>query len=255
MCQIDGCEKPIRCKGLCQMHYRRQRHHGTTDLSRTRPTMTEEIFLAQLEDGPDGCWLWTGDADSFGYPRFYESERYAAGLDPLVYAHRWAFEHWNGPIPTPNGNAAQRPTIDHTCHDPLVCKLGRDCPHRRCCNPKHLALVSARDNILRSSGPCAENRRKTHCGSGHEFTPDNTYVTPDGRRKCRACASAAQDRHHNRPIKDDYTTRSPRNADKTHCANGHPYTPANTYVDPKGSRHCRTCGRAAVQQSNRRHRL
>lgn len=33
------------------------------------------------------------------------------------------------------------------------------------------------------------------------------------------------------------------NAAKTHCANGHPYDQGNTYTDPKGYRHCRTCRR------------
>lgn len=35
------------------------------------------------------------------------------------------------------------------------------------------------------------NRRpqkaKTHCVRGHEFTPDNTAITTDGKRRCRAC--------------------------------------------------------------------
>ena len=28
---------------------------------------------------------------------------------------------------------------------------------------------------------------------------------------------------------------------KTHCIRGHEYTPENTYINPKGHRHCRTC--------------
>lgn len=35
------------------------------------------------------------------------------------------------------------------------------------------------------------------------------------------------------------------NARKTACPKGHPYTEANTYRDPKGYRHCRTCMRAS----------
>ena len=25
------------------------------------------------------------------------------------------------------------------------------------------------------------------CKNGHRYTPENTYITPDGRRNCRAC--------------------------------------------------------------------
>ena len=39
-----------------------------------------------------------------------------------------------------------------------------------------------------------------------------------------------------------------RNARKTHCPKGHPYSGVNTYVDPKGIRHCRKCGRAVMRR-------
>lgn len=29
--------------------------------------------------------------------------------------------------------------------------------------------------------------RKTHCRRGHEYDQENTYITPDGHRKCRRC--------------------------------------------------------------------
>lgn len=35
------------------------------------------------------------------------------------------------------------------------------------------------------------------------------------------------------------------NAAKTHCDAGHEFNATNTYVDPEGYRHCRTCRRAA----------
>lgn len=45
---------------------------------------------------------------------------------------------------------------------------------------------------------------------------------------------------------------SVRNARKTECVNGHPFTPANTYRDAKG-RHCRPCH--AQRERDRRARL
>jgi len=39
------------------------------------------------------------------------------------------------------------------------------------------------------------------------------------------------------------------NSAKTHCANGHEFTPKNTYVDPRtGWRQCRTCKREVVSR-------
>jgi intein/homing endonuclease len=34
-------------------------------------------------------------------------------------------------------------------------------------------------------------RHWTHCVHGHEFTPENTYVSPKGRRNCYACRRAS----------------------------------------------------------------
>jgi WhiB family redox-sensing transcriptional regulator len=36
------------------------------------------------------------------------------------------------------------------------------------------------------------NADKTHCKHGHPFDLANTYYTPDGRRRCRACLRAAR---------------------------------------------------------------
>lgn len=49
-------------------------------------------------------------------------------------------------------------------------------------------------------------------------------------------------------------TLAARNLAKMHCPEGHPYDEENTYVDPKGARHCRTCQRQANRASyHRRH--
>ena len=44
----------------------------------------------------------------------------------------------------------------------------------------------------------ARNRAKTHCKKGHEFTEANTFVTPQGWRKCRRCAADRQNGYNRR---------------------------------------------------------
>lgn len=39
---------------------------------------------------------------------------------------------------------------------------------------------------------------------------------------------------------------------KTHCPQGHEYTPENTYYDRRGRRYCRECGRWATREYHRR---
>jgi WhiB family transcriptional regulator, redox-sensing transcriptional regulator len=36
------------------------------------------------------------------------------------------------------------------------------------------------------------NASKTHCKRGHRFSAENTYYTPDGKRRCRTCLREAQ---------------------------------------------------------------
>lgn len=41
-----------------------------------------------------------------------------------------------------------------------------------------------------------------------------------------------------------------RQAERTHCPQGHPYDDANTYIAPSGDRQCRTCRKARQQCTN-----
>ena len=47
------------------------------------------------------------------------------------------------------------------------------------------ASVTLRNNTR--TGLAALNAAKTHCPQGHPYSTENTYVSPQGKRFCRAC--------------------------------------------------------------------
>lgn len=148
-----------------------------------RPTRwgdPEERFFNQIHIIPNGCWLWTGRLiDQTGYALFSPGRRRTNG-------HRWAYEHFIGPIP-----AGMQ--IDHRCHTSDPDCSGGPCIHRRCLKPAHLEPVSARENARRGRSPAAITIRTNVCQRGHEFTLENTYIVPStGKRRCRMCMLLTQ---------------------------------------------------------------
>lgn len=113
----------------------------------------------------DKCILWTGRVNEYGY-----------GTIGVSLAHRRAWEEANGPIP-------KGLVIDHICHDPDICRLGVECPHRKCVNVAHMKVVTAKENRERTYSAFGI---KTHCPKGHAYEGDNLLIS-DGRRYCRAC--------------------------------------------------------------------
>lgn len=118
------------------------------------------------------CWQWTGHINQNGYGCI-KSEGGRAGKSLRV--HRVSYELLVGPLPADM-------VIDHLCRN------------RACCNPAHMELVTFRENVLRGYGSPAQNARKTTCSNGHEFTPENTYLRPEGGRACRTCMHDRQQR-------------------------------------------------------------
>ena len=119
-----------------------------------------EVFESRIDRTLWGCWLWTKRTDSDGYAIFCLNGKNRK-------AHRVAYETWIGPIP-------RGLTLDH------ICRV------RNCVNPDHLEPVTNRENFLRGDNLMSKFARATFCRHGHEFTGDNTYDTPLGR-KCRTC--------------------------------------------------------------------
>lgn len=141
------------------------------------PPLSTELVESMTERADNGCLLWTGPLNSYGYARYKFNAKWHM-------VHRWVCANAHGPIP-------DGWTVDHQCHDPEVCTLKNGCPHRRCVEPSHLLAMTNGANAMRGGGPTARKARQTHCIHGHSLEGDNLYVTPGGRRQCRKCRSAA----------------------------------------------------------------
>lgn len=108
------------------------------------PAVLWARVLARTVIDDDGCWLWQGAATSRGYGCICSGKR-----SKSITTHRLAVIVRDGSIP-------EGMTVDHTCHDSETCRLDAQCPHRRCVNPDHLAVVPLGDNVRRQweSGRC-----------------------------------------------------------------------------------------------------
>ena len=118
----------------------------------------EERFWAKVDRSGD-CWIWTGARTQKGYGLFNGADGRMHGV------HRISYELAHGPI-------GDDLTVDHLCE--VTC----------CVNPDHLQLLTRSENAARTHR-CS---RRTECIHGHPLAGENLYVTPDGRRQCRACA-------------------------------------------------------------------
>lgn len=118
-----------------------------------------------------GCWLWLGSWNKLGYGRFGPG----GGATRPVWAYRWAYEHFKGPVPAGLD-------VDHRCRV-------------RCCvNPDHLEAVTHRVNLLRGQTLASAAALQQTCRAGHPFDDANTYRYREGTkgarngwRKCRTC--------------------------------------------------------------------
>lgn len=121
-----------------------------------------ELLWPRVEMGDSlACWMWHGPIDRHGYGKIHSGSRQNS---VHLRAHRVAYALFKGLIP-------EGLTIDHLCRN------------RLCCNPFHLEAVTAAENVRRGRN---NNREKTHCIHGHEFSEENTYLW-HGKRRCRRC--------------------------------------------------------------------
>ncbi|MCG7596363.1 NUMOD4 motif-containing HNH endonuclease [Mycobacterium sp. PSTR-4-N] len=112
--------------------------------------------------------------------------------------------------------------------------------------------------------------QRTHCNRGHAFTPENTVLREGGGRRCRTCRnddardkvrrklSTTEGRSNAAAYQREWRRRAGKVSgqhnfgSRTHCNNGHEFTPENTYLRPNGGRRCRTCQAARRAEANRK---
>lgn len=162
-----GCTHADTARGFAVPASARSAGMGRPPGSKNKVPSHPARFYSKIRK-TSGCWLWRGGKDRCGYGL------YSVGTKRFM-AHRMAYELMVGPIP-------EGMQIDHV--------KARGCTNRHCVNPAHLEVVTLQENVRRGDAPCAIHARQTHCKHGHPFDEANTYRTPDGRRKCRACHRA-----------------------------------------------------------------
>jgi hypothetical protein len=139
LCKL-GDGKLAVCHAMCTTHYTRWKRYGDAETRLAWVGDAEDRFthFADRSAGPDGCHPWAGQIDQQSYGRM------PLGDGSTTFAHIYAYEREHGPVP-------DGLELDHVCHDPEVCRLGRECPHRRCCNPRHVKAVPIAVNRARNS--------------------------------------------------------------------------------------------------------
>jgi hypothetical protein len=117
------------------------------------------------------CWEWLGAKNVSGYGCM--ARRTDTGKSTL--AHRIVYEATIGEVP-------DGMDLDHLCCNP------------GCVNPWHLEVVTHAENMRRSEhvgrARGAQQRAKTHCPWGHEYSGYNLVVNSKGSRCCRTCMAA-----------------------------------------------------------------
>lgn len=160
-CKIDGCDSLAKGLGMCNLHYGRFRRHGDVDYVAPHLRSGMERIMRNVEVDPiSGCWLWT-KARRSGYATCRYDKR-------MWYVHRLTYVLAVGPVP-------DGLELDHLCRV------------RHCVNPAHLEPVTRRENLRRGDTFAARNAAKTHCPAGHPYDKKNTYIQPNGGRRCRRC--------------------------------------------------------------------
>lgn len=124
---------------------------------------TAERFHKNIRVSENGCHEWIGYADTNGYGRMSAFGRKSGQL-----AHRVSWELTNGPIPSDMD-------VLHRCDNPP------------CCNPEHLWLGTAEDNVR----DMIQKGRRVPIPTRRGENINTAKLTPDDVRRIRSSSKSS----------------------------------------------------------------
>ncbi len=174
------CGRPLVIEGMCKKHGSRLRATGDPLVRKLLVPAADRFWEKVDKNGPVSdyrpdlgqCWVWVSPSVGKGYGYFSSG----VGKERQSWrVHVWSWVQVNGPVP-------EGLELDHLCRVTL------------CVRPLHLEAVTHLENVRRgTAGRWLAER--THCIHDHEFTSENTYITPSGCRSCRTCSRENQRRY------------------------------------------------------------
>ena len=131
-CKIPECENPSRNRGWCHKHYKRWQVHGDPNYVAIIITKTpQEAFKLRSKVLPNGCLLWTGAKNSWGYGTIRHNNQ-----NWVVHRLAWVLS---------GRTLLEGQQLNHKCWEPA------------CFNIDHLEVVTQEQNSAYRNGPYKNN--------------------------------------------------------------------------------------------------
>lgn len=134
-CSVVNCKKPSEKRGLCGAHYFRLRKNGDPLAGRTPNGAGLQFMIEASKTTSDDCLIWPYGTNGNGYAR----------IDG-VYVHRRVCEMAHGPAPSELHEAA------HSCGNGDI----------GCVNQRHLRWATPKENAADKILHGTENRGENH---------------------------------------------------------------------------------------------
>ncbi len=172
-CSIDGCGGSVSARGWCKRHYTRWWRTGDPLAVRTGgdPRVRLESQIDRSA-GDSACHPWRAGQTPDGYGRVGIGGR---GRWKPSHVALWELE--NGPKPAGS-------QLDHECHNRAVregdCRPGK-CPHRLCCNLRHIVLRLSKDEHFSATVPWERNERENNAKLTRDQVLEIRKLVADGK--------------------------------------------------------------------------